>query len=235
MRTRRGDTPDAPATNGRHVIDAEARCVFVFARSFMPISGHHPYESPGEGPRPFGEQNDFVRYESDLYRGDPEARVIRSFADHTSVKLALRTGRHKVIVDTDTNRTELYDLVRDPGEQHDISREDPARVAMYRADLEHWSTSQRSLLSFGAGPPTRSFSFFARGSLLAAAARRALFLIFRALTFAARRRQLLRRRPHPARWRTQPRARARDLAIATRRSRREERLSGRVNARLCRE
>lgn len=44
-----------------------ARPYFVM---YLPIAGHHPYESPGEGPRPFGESGDFRRYLSDLYRGD---------------------------------------------------------------------------------------------------------------------------------------------------------------------
>ncbi len=38
--------------------------------TYMPISGHHPYETPGEGPRPFGEATDLERYKSDLFRGD---------------------------------------------------------------------------------------------------------------------------------------------------------------------
>ncbi len=212
--------------------------------TYMPISGHHPYESPGEGPRPFGERTDFERYESDLYRGDlalaelvsglrarglwndtlfvihgdhgeafqqhegnfahtlfaydenihvplvvvapglvrggmrarqlvslldvaptiaelvgaapdarwqgisalhPEQRVVRSFADHTSVKLALRTGRHKLVFDADTERTELFDLVADPGEQRPI--DDRSRSSAYRADLERWAASQRALAS----------------------------------------------------------------------------------------
>lgn len=37
---------------------------------YLPIAGHHPYESPGTGPRPFGEQDNFHRYLSDLAMGD---------------------------------------------------------------------------------------------------------------------------------------------------------------------
>lgn len=36
----------------------------------LPISGHHPYESPGQGPRPFGEGDNYHRYLSDLAMGD---------------------------------------------------------------------------------------------------------------------------------------------------------------------
>jgi phosphoglycerol transferase MdoB-like AlkP superfamily enzyme len=34
------------------------------------IAGHHPYRSPGEGPRPFGTSEPLDAYASDLYRGD---------------------------------------------------------------------------------------------------------------------------------------------------------------------
>ncbi|MBK7780773.1 MAG: sulfatase [Ardenticatenia bacterium] len=37
---------------------------------YLPIAGHHPYESPGRGPRPFGEDDNFHRYLSDLAMGD---------------------------------------------------------------------------------------------------------------------------------------------------------------------
>ena len=37
---------------------------------YLPIAGHHPYESPGEGPRPFGEQGERHRHLSDLAMGD---------------------------------------------------------------------------------------------------------------------------------------------------------------------
>jgi glucan phosphoethanolaminetransferase (alkaline phosphatase superfamily) len=37
---------------------------------YVPIGGHHPYETPGEGPRPFPENNDYSRYENDIYRAD---------------------------------------------------------------------------------------------------------------------------------------------------------------------
>ena len=48
-------------------VDAGARPFFVM---YVNIAGHHPYETPGDGPRPFGEDDDFHRYLSDLYMGD---------------------------------------------------------------------------------------------------------------------------------------------------------------------
>lgn len=41
-----------------------------FFMMYLPIAGHHPYRSPGEGPRPFGTREPIDAYASDLYRGD---------------------------------------------------------------------------------------------------------------------------------------------------------------------
>ena len=41
-----------------------------FFLMYLPIGGHHPYDTPGEGPRPFPETNDYSHYENDLYRAD---------------------------------------------------------------------------------------------------------------------------------------------------------------------
>lgn len=37
---------------------------------YMPIAGHHPYHSPGKGPRPFPETSEQDAYENDLFAGD---------------------------------------------------------------------------------------------------------------------------------------------------------------------
>jgi arylsulfatase A-like enzyme len=50
-------------------IDASPRDAPFFAM-YMPISGHHPYHSPGIGPRPFSEASERDRYLNDLYAGD---------------------------------------------------------------------------------------------------------------------------------------------------------------------
>ncbi len=50
-------------------IDDAPREVPFFAL-YMPISGHHPYRSPGTGPRPFPENSELDRYLNDLYAGD---------------------------------------------------------------------------------------------------------------------------------------------------------------------
>lgn len=38
------------------------------------------------------------------------------------------------------NREELYDLVHDPNEDHDVSAKHPSQVARFRAEIEHWKT-----------------------------------------------------------------------------------------------
>jgi len=41
-----------------------------FFAVYSPISGHHPYKSPGVGPRPFAERSERERYLNDLHAGD---------------------------------------------------------------------------------------------------------------------------------------------------------------------
>lgn len=218
----------------------------IFA-TYMPISGHHPYETPGEGPRPFGEKTDEDRYRSDLFRGDnalgalveglsargvwndtllvvhgdhgeaffqhegnfahtlhpydenlhvplvvvapgivgreirakqlvslldiaptiaelsgapidprwqgrsaldPSPRVVRAFTDQAGERLAVRTGRFKLVLDRDRDRTSLFDLAIDPDERRPVL--DPVRTARLRADVEGWSARQGALV-IGAG------------------------------------------------------------------------------------
>jgi len=81
-----GTLVDAAGVGGAHAssfgVDEAATVARIFdhvdrrdpARPFfvmyLPIAGHHPYESPGGGPRPFGEDSDVQRYLSDLHGGD---------------------------------------------------------------------------------------------------------------------------------------------------------------------
>ena len=60
-----------------------------FFAVYSPIAGHHPYKSPGEGPRPFTERSERERYLNDLYAGDA---ALGSLLDgFTSRGLAERT------------------------------------------------------------------------------------------------------------------------------------------------
>jgi arylsulfatase A-like enzyme len=51
---------------------------------------------------------------------------------------AVRAGRYKLIEFYEGPRVELYDLARDPGEAHDISKERPTRTHYLRSRLRSW-------------------------------------------------------------------------------------------------
>lgn len=70
-----------------------------------------------------------------------------SLTDHTQPLLGLRHGGFKLIYDTDSGRSELFDLGQDPGERHDVAGAQPGRVARYRDHLLSWSARQRALVS----------------------------------------------------------------------------------------
>jgi arylsulfatase A-like enzyme len=54
---------------------------------------------------------------------------------------AIRAGRHKLISDRDTGSRVLYDLERDPFEQHDLSQEQPDLVNELERRLREWEAS----------------------------------------------------------------------------------------------
>ncbi|HKQ70407.1 MAG TPA: sulfatase, partial [Polyangiaceae bacterium] len=217
-----------------------------FLAFYMPISGHHPYQAPGNGPRPFAEADDRDRYLNDLYAGDdafgalvdgvrargllgkttwivngdhgeafaqhegnfahslyvyeenvhvpfivvvpgvtdsgerapqlgslidaaptlldlvglpiPERyhgrsliglppMVARFFTDYTSLFLGMRHGNWKFIYDVEAGRPALFDLSRDPAEEHDLSDRFPERVSLYEGHLKAWSSAQRARIT----------------------------------------------------------------------------------------
>ncbi|MEO7094847.1 MAG: LTA synthase family protein, partial [Polyangiales bacterium] len=61
---------DDASTARRTLEFIDARKGQPFFAVYSNISGHHPYTTPGEGARPFGEDDDYHRYLSDLHRGD---------------------------------------------------------------------------------------------------------------------------------------------------------------------
>jgi arylsulfatase A len=59
----------------------------------------------------------------------------------TALSSAIREGDHKAIEYLEDGRLELYDLARDPGEEHDLAAEQPARTAALREKLHRWRES----------------------------------------------------------------------------------------------
>ncbi len=55
-----------------------------FFAVYSPISGHHPYKAPGNGPRPFREKTEKDRYQNDLYSGDAAfGELVRGLGDRS--------------------------------------------------------------------------------------------------------------------------------------------------------
>jgi len=82
---------------------------------------------------------DLAGISDDAYEGhslfDGEPRVARFFTEQASRRRGLRDGRWKMVWHVDDGRAELFDLAHDPWEAHDLSADDPDRVASYRACL----------------------------------------------------------------------------------------------------
>jgi arylsulfatase A-like enzyme len=53
-------------------------------------------------------------------------------------------GRHKLVLDLESDRAELYDLRDDPGEWRDLAAREPRRAAALRAQLEEHIARQRA-------------------------------------------------------------------------------------------
>jgi arylsulfatase A-like enzyme len=71
---------------------------------------------------------------------------------------AVRDGDYVLIQDESTARTELYNVIEDRAQEHDIASSNPDRVAAMRASLDQW---RKTLVPFkqstgrGEGEPTR--------------------------------------------------------------------------------
>ena len=62
----------------------------------------------------------------------------RVFAQYTSLRYAIRTPRFKLIQYPKTQRLQLYDLRRDPGESRNVRRKHEELTAALLAELEEW-------------------------------------------------------------------------------------------------
>ncbi len=76
-------------------------------------------------------------------------------SDHALFQLGLRHGDYKFIDEPDSGRAQLYDLRRDPEEQHNLASTQPRRVEHYRAHLRAWAKRQRLLLHAAPAPGAR--------------------------------------------------------------------------------
>jgi len=56
------------------------------------------------------------------------------------MKTALRIGDWKIVADEPLTKFELYDIVRDPREQHDLAASEPAKLAELKAELVKLNT-----------------------------------------------------------------------------------------------
>jgi hypothetical protein len=73
---------------------------------------------------------------------DETPRMALFFTDYSLGFLGLYDSCWKMIFETDTRRSKLYDVCADPQETRDLSAKEQGRVAAYRASLERWIGAQ---------------------------------------------------------------------------------------------
>lgn len=72
-------------------------------------------------------------------------RIAHFLSDQGPLKLGLRSGPFKCIVETEHDRTRLFDVARDPGEMRDLADVLPARAASCRSYLLDWAERGREV------------------------------------------------------------------------------------------
>ena len=73
---------------------------------------------------------------------DESPRMALFFTDYSLGFLGLYDSCWKMIFETDSRRSRLYDVCSDPSESQDLSANQETRVAAYRASLERWISAQ---------------------------------------------------------------------------------------------
>jgi len=73
---------------------------------------------------------------------DEAPHMVLFFTDYSLGLLGLYDSCWKMIFETDSRRSRLYDVCVDPSETQDLSAKEEARVAAYRASLERWIYAQ---------------------------------------------------------------------------------------------
>lgn len=73
---------------------------------------------------------------------EPRSPPVVSFTDHRALQFAVHAsdaaGDWKLVLDRDANRPELYDLTKDPGEQHDLAAREPKVTTRLTRFLTAW-------------------------------------------------------------------------------------------------
>jgi hypothetical protein len=78
-----------------------------------------------------------------------ESRMALFCTDYSLGLLGLRDGRWKMIHETDSGRSQLFDLAADPDEKCDLSGQMPERTAVYREHLLGWAAAQKYRITKG--------------------------------------------------------------------------------------
>ena len=75
----------------------------------------------------------------------PTPRMALFFTDYARGWLGLRDGCWKYLLETEADRSKLFDVCRDPAESTDVSAASAERVAGYRERLRQWSHAELRL------------------------------------------------------------------------------------------
>jgi len=73
---------------------------------------------------------------------DDKPRMSLFFTDYSLGLLGLRDSCWKMLYETDSRRSKLFDVCADPQEKQDLSEGNEARVAAYRDRLQQWIAAQ---------------------------------------------------------------------------------------------
>jgi hypothetical protein len=74
---------------------------------------------------------------------DESPRMALFFTDYSLGFLGLYDSCWKMIFETDSRRSNLYDVCADPAETQDLLAKEEARVAAYRSSLEQWIAAEK--------------------------------------------------------------------------------------------
>ena len=75
---------------------------------------------------------------------DPGPRMSLFFTDYSLGWLGLYDACAKYLFETNSGRSKLYDVCRDPDETNDLSDREPDRISVYRSRLEQWIAAQNN-------------------------------------------------------------------------------------------